>query len=236
MNKKLAKELLVVMAKEPVPGQVKTRLFPQLSPQEAAHLYLCFLQDIMTEMSALEDIELAIAYTPEHARETFASIALKGFLLFPQHGKDLGERLCNIFMEKLGEGYDAVSIINSDSPDLPKSLVAESFRLLSHQADVVFGPCNDGGYYLIGMRNIYPDLFTGIPWSTGNVLSKSLEIAKKSGIKTVLLPPWNDIDTFQDLLTFYKKYRKPLKGRNWAGEKTFSFLSNLEKFKIMHDS
>lgn len=166
------------MAKEPVPGQVKTRLFPQLSPIEAAHLYLCFLQDMMTEMSALEGIELAIAYTPEHAGKTFASIALKGFLLFAQRGKGLGERLCNIFMEKLEEGYEAVSIINSDSPDLPMSLVAESFQLLSHQADVVFGPCNDGGYYLIGMQKICPELFVDIPWSTGSVLSKSLEIAR----------------------------------------------------------
>jgi uncharacterized protein len=81
-------------------------------------------------------------------------------------------------MEKLEEGYEAVSIINSDSPDLPMSLVAESFQLLFHQADVVFGPCNDGGYYLIGMKKICPELFVDIPWSTGSVLSKSLEIAR----------------------------------------------------------
>jgi len=234
MKKKVARKLLIVMAKEPVPGQVKTRLFPQVSPQEAAHLYLCFLHDTMKEMSALEGIDLAIAYTPGRAGETFASIALKGFLLFAQHGKDLGERLCNIFMEKLGKGYDAVSIINSDSPDLPRSLVVESFRLLSDHADVVFGPCDDGGYYLIGMKKICPELFRGISWSMGNVLSKSLEIARKSGIKTALLPPWNDIDTFQDLLTFFNKYKKLPQGRHWAGKKTFLFLSGLEKFKMMY--
>ncbi|MEW6571319.1 MAG: TIGR04282 family arsenosugar biosynthesis glycosyltransferase [Nitrospirota bacterium] len=231
MEKRLARKLMVVMAKEPVPGQVKTRLFPHLSPQEAAHLYLCFLQDTIKEMSVLEDIELAIAYTPEHAGKTFVSIASKNFLLFAQRGKDLGERLCNIFIEKLGEGYHAVSIINSDSPDLPRSLVFESFRLLSDHADVVFGPCDDGGYYLIGMKKVCPELFRGIPWSTGSVLFQSLEIAAQRGIKPALLPTWSDIDTFQDLIGFFNKYNAQSQNKNWAGEITFSYLLSLKKFK-----
>ena len=231
MNKKLTKKLLVVMAKEPVPGQVKTRLFPQLSPREAADLYSLFLKDTMDEMSTLKDIDMALAFTPGHTGDAFASVASKDFLLFAQHGKDLGERMCNIFIEKLKEGYEAVSIINSDSPDLPSSLIDESFRLLSGQADVVFGPCHDGGYYLIGMKKSNPELFMGIPWSTGNVLSRSLEIAGQIGIKTALLSPWNDIDTFQDLIRFFDKCRKQPQGKKWAGRKTFTYLSNLKRFK-----
>lgn len=230
MSVQEAKELLVVMAKEPVPGQVKTRLYPQLSHREISDLYRSLLQDKLIEMGTIKGIEKAIAYTPEYAKKAFTYLVLKNFGLFAQYGNDLGERLSNIFKEKLTEGYEAISIIDSDTPDLPKSIVIESFRLLlSDSADVVFGPCDDGGYYLVGMKKLYPELFTGIPWSTENVLSISLEKAEKMGIKVALLAQRNDIDTFQDLLAFFNKYRNRPRGEGWPGEKTFSFLLGLGK-------
>ena len=230
MDKKSAK-LLVVVAKEPVPGKVKTRLFPELSPEEAARLYSCFLQDRLREISALKGIDRAIAFTPEDARETFTALALDGFELFAQRGKTLGERLNNIFLEKFDRGYDAVSIVDSDSPDLPKSIIKESFQLLSSkQAEVVFGPCRDGGYYLVGMRKPYPELFRNIPWSTENVLTISLEKARKTGLNVKLLSGWNDLDTFEDILEYYNRYKDRPLSKNWPGKKTFVFLSQLEKF------
>ena len=229
MDKKSAK-LLVVVAKEPVPGKVKTRLFPELSPEEAARLYSCFLQDRLREISALKGIDRAIAFTPEDARETFTALALDGFELFAQRGKTLGERLNNIFLEKFDRGYDAVSIVDSDSPDLPKSIIKESFQLLSSkQAEVVFGPCRDGGYYLVGMRKPYPELFRNIPWSTENVLTISLEKARKTGLNVKLLSGWNDLDTFEDILEYYNRYKDRPLSKNWPGNKTFSYLLQLEK-------
>jgi rSAM/selenodomain-associated transferase 1 len=232
MNAEKTRELLVVVAKEPVPGQVKTRLFPQLSPPEAAVLYRNFLGDTLAEMGTIPGIDAAIAFTPAEAEKTFLPLAGGLFGLFPQWGTDLGERLCNIFAEKFREGYEAVSIINSDSPDLPKRMVQDSFRLLgSGRAEVVFGPCDDGGYYLVGMKKVFPELFTDIPWSTDRVLSLSLKKAEKRGIRVKLLPPWKDIDTYEELVAFYRKYKGSSRNGPWAGEKTFSILSSLEQFK-----
>ena len=229
MNKKLTK-LLVVVAKEPVPGKVKTRLFPELSPTVAADLYRCFLRDRIQEVSTLNEVDRTIAYTPENAKEAFTRLALDGFKLFAQQGKHLGERLNNIFLEKLSQGYKAVSIVDSDSPDLPKSIIKESFDLLSSkQADVVFGPCHDGGYYLVGMRKPHPELFRNIPWSTENVLSITLEKAGKMGLNVKLLSAWNDLDTFEDLLQFYSKYKDRPLPKDFPGNKTFSLLSRLEE-------
>ncbi len=229
MDKQLAK-LLVIVAKEPVPGKVKTRLFPKFSPAVSADLYRCFLHDRIQEVSTLNEVDRAIAYTPEDAGETFTTLALDGFELFAQKGKHLGERLNNIFLEKLSQGYKAVSIVDSDSPDLPKSLIKESFELLlSKRADIVFGPCYDGGYYLVGMRKPHPELFRNIPWSTANVLSVTLEKARKMGLNVKLLSTWNDLDTFEDLVEFYNRYKNRQLSKDWAGSKTFSYLSQLEK-------
>ncbi|MBU0768469.1 MAG: TIGR04282 family arsenosugar biosynthesis glycosyltransferase, partial [Proteobacteria bacterium] len=228
-DKQLAK-LLVIVAKEPVPGKVKTRLFPKFSPAVSADLYRCFLHDRIQEVSTLNEVDRAIAYTPEDAGETFTTLALDGFELFAQKGKHLGERLNNIFLEKLSQGYKAVSIVDSDSPDLPKSLIKESFELLlSKRADIVFGPCYDGGYYLVGMRKPHPELFRNIPWSTANVLSVTLEKARKMGLNVKLLSTWNDLDTFEDLIEFYNRYKDRQLSKDWAGSKTFSYLSQLEK-------
>lgn len=223
----------MIVAKEPVPGRVKTRLSPPLSPEEAAGIYEHFLCDTLGEMTAIPGVDSAIAYTPTGAEKTFLSLVEKRFLLFPQQGKDLGERLLNIFKEKLFEGYEAVSIISSDTPDLPKEKVQESFCLLrSNQAEVVFGPCEDGGYYLVGMKRVFPELFVHIPWSTEKVLSISMEKAKRMNLNVGLLAPWKDIDTYEELVSFYRKYRETPRNSPWAGEKTFSFLSGLEKFRV----
>ena len=230
MNELSDNELLVVVAKAPVPGRVKTRFLPELTLEEAADLYQCFIHDRITEISTLDGIDKAIAFTPARARETFAAFTPNGFQLFVQKGEDLGERLINIFLDNFAHGYEAVSIIDSDSPDLPKSIVLESFRiLLSDRSDVVFGPCQDGGYYLVGMRKPHSELFKDIPWSTETVLQVTLEKAKKIGIKTELLSSWNDLDTFQDLIAFYEKYKDQKFRKNRVGEKTLSFLSRLKR-------
>jgi rSAM/selenodomain-associated transferase 1 len=230
MNKKHAKLLLVVVAKAPVPGKVKTRLIPRFTPEEAVDLYRCFLQDRVMTIAALKGVDLAIAFTPADARDMFVPFSQNGINLFSQKGADLGERLNNIFVEKLAAGYDAVSIIDSDTPDLPQSTIQESFkRLLSTQTDVVFGPCHDGGYYLVGMRKPNPELFEDITWSTETVLSKTLKRAKQLGLKADLLPWCNDLDTFEDLVVFYNKYKNQRFERPWAGEKTFLYLSRLKR-------
>lgn len=228
MKSAFFKSLLIIVAKAPVPGKVKTRLCTDLTAEAACDLYRCFLQDRVAEMSDLKNIDLSIAYTPRGSETHFAPFAAAGFDLFPQRGNHLGERLHNIFLQKWAQGFRSLVVIDSDSPDLPKSIVKKAFEWLkAGSADAVFGPCRDGGYYLVGLREPCPELFRNIPWSTSAVLQKTLEAAGKKGLKTKLLPPWNDLDTFEDLLGYYGKYRNCRPEGAWAGEKTFHHLSCL---------
>lgn len=219
----LLSNLLIVMAKAPVPGQVKTRLCPQISPGKAAELYRCFLQDRISQMAELKGTELAVAFTPESAFAFFTAQTPDRFQLFAQKGKTLGDRLTRLFSDRFAEGYTAVSVIDSDTPDLESSIMNQSFRLLvSH--DVVYGPSRDGGFYLVGLRNPYPALFEEIPWSTAEVLQVSLKKAKKMGLKTALLPERHDIDTYEDLVSFYLRYKDRTTKDNGPGKHTFQYL------------
>jgi rSAM/selenodomain-associated transferase 1 len=229
MDIKSEKGLVVIVAKEPLPGKVKTRLSPEISLTDAAGLYRCFLLDRIKAIGQMTGVDRSVAFTPEDAIGTFSTLPLNGFELFPQRGADLGERLNNIFLDKLATGYDAVSIVDSDSPDLPNSLIIESLQLLlSKQAEVVFGPCHDGGYYLVGMRKPHPELFRNIPWSTANVLAASLEKARALSLNVELLTFWNDLDTFEDLVQFYDRYKNGSVSNSGLAIETFAFLSRFD--------
>ncbi len=222
--------IVVIVAKEPVATRVKTRLYPHLSPAQAAELYALFIQDMVEEMSGIVKAEaglpgnpnhglrLAVAYSPKGAERTFEVLSPPPVLIFPQQGADLGERLAHIFTKLCSEGYEQVHIINSDSPDMPCSLIQTSTKLLEiPQTDLVLGPCADGGYYLIGLKKPTPELFQEIPWSTDRVLALTLERARTLGLSYGLLDPWYDIDTYNDLEWFLdrNKNRKDGYGPGW---------------------
>jgi len=200
------------MAKEPAPGKVKTRLQPRLSPGESASLYTCFLQDRLEEMRDLPGTDVAVAYAPPIAVETFTSLVPDSFRLFPQRGDTLTERLAAVTASAFADRYRFVAVMDSDSPDLPKERVLQSFTLLAEGADVVFGPCRDGGYYLVGLREARGGIFEDIPWSTSRVLQESLARAASLGLTAALLEPWQDVDTFEDL--------QDLVRRRTSGEET----------------
>ena len=222
------RHLLVIVAKAPLPGTVKTRLLTRLTPREATDLYSCFIRDRVREFSRLKGMDLAIAYTPASEEPYFARFLTNGFKLFAQQGRDLGERLHQVFTQNLGLGYEAVAIIDSDTPDLPRATVVQAFEWLSAEsADAVFGPCKDGGYYLVGLRRPRSELFDDIPWSTPQVLSETLRKAETLGLNVRLLPEWNDLDTFEDLLAFYRKYRDTAPGGSLVGRETFDYLTRL---------
>jgi len=94
----------------------------------------------------------------------------------------------------------------------------------------VLGPCRDGGYYLVGMRKPHPELFENIPWSTGNVLESTVVKTRDQGLRTELLPLWTDLDTFEDLRDFYRRYSEEAEPDLRRGKKTFDFLSRLPRF------
>jgi len=224
------KNLLVVMAKAPIPGQVKTRLTPGLSATEAAEIAGCFLRDRMTEMENLTECDKALAYLPKSAWGIFQEYASRGYTLFSQTGRDLGERMENIFRGELQAGRPAVVVIGTDSPDLPRSVITRAFERLSDDSvDVVIGPAADGGYYLVGMKQDHPELFEDIPWGTGDVLLRTLGKAQDLGVETALLTEWNDIDTFQDLQRLCDRYENTPTGDPRVGSHTMACLRALRR-------
>jgi hypothetical protein len=190
---------LTIMAKYPQPGAVKTRLCPPLDPVEAAELYDCFLRDKVDAVRAVPGAQPAIAYTPAVARSYFARLA-PGFLLLGQRGRDLGERLAGTFEDLFAAGHGSVVVIDSDTPTLPAAYLRDAVELLAAPGtDLVVGPAEDGGYYLLGLRVPCRELFERIPWSTPGVVPLTLRRARAAGLRVACLPPWFDIDTGEDL-------------------------------------
>ena len=189
------KRALAIFAKTPLPGRVKTRLTPPLSPRNAAALYRCMLLDTIARSSTL-DIDIVIFY--EGGRQFFLDAA-PGARLVHQHEGGLGTRLERAFGALSEMGYEARVVIGTDAPDLPLAYIDEAFRLMESGSDAVFGPAADGGYYLVALKGEYGELFRDVPWSTGQVLATSLERARTSSLSVSLLPPWYDVDSFEDL-------------------------------------
>jgi rSAM/selenodomain-associated transferase 1 len=191
---------LIVVAKEPQPGETKTRLSPPLSDQQAAELYRCFLLDTLELMLRVETAQPILAYTPDKAEPFFRHFAPPEFVLRRQVGADLGARLDNALTHCLQEGYKQVVVMDSDSPTLPAAILEQAFQSLAHpDVDVVLGPCEDGGYYLIGVKAPCPALFQEIAWSTSTVTAETLQRARAHGLRVACLPRWYDVDTYVDL-------------------------------------
>jgi len=190
---------LAVMAKAPRVGAVKTRLCPPLRPPEAADLARCFLLDAVDRVRAVAGAQPFMAYAPVEAHAQFEEAA-PGFALIPQRGGDLGERQLHLIEEVLGRGLQAALVIGTDSPTLPHECLDEAVSLVvAPHVDVVLGPTEDGGYYLIGLRAPCPALFTDMLWSTPAVLGRTLERAQRLGLRVACLPTWFDVDTGADL-------------------------------------
>jgi len=189
---------IVIMAKAPVPNKVKTRLTPPLGPFEASRLYHSFLLDKVEQVKTFEEASLFMAYTPRSSESFFRSIIPPGFSLISQAGKDLGERLTNVSRDVFALGASKVLMLDSDTPNLPINHIREGLARLD-EVDVVLGPCDDGGYYLIGMRSFIPEIFREIPWSTALVTEVTTKKVQTLGLTFSMLPGWYDVDTGKDL-------------------------------------
>ena len=195
----MAHTAVMIMAKAPYPGQVKTRLCPPLTPWQAAALCRAFLCDKIAQVRMLTSATPAIAYTPASGRDFFAEVA-PDFTLIAQQGTGLGERLIHSLEYFLNLGCTGVMAIDSDTPTLPTQFLQQAIALLTTpDVDVVLGPSDDGGYYLIGIRTMHRGLFTDMPWSTSAVLSETVRRTEALGLRVAWLPAWFDVDTPADL-------------------------------------
>ena len=213
---------LLVIAKRPAPGHTKTRLSPTLLPAQAADLYECFLRDTLDVSRAVPAVTRFVHYSPDNAWDYFQQLA-PDFELRPQVGADLGERLDQVLTGCLADGFQQAVIMDSDSPTLPPAYVERAFSSLE-SADVVLGPCEDGGYYLIGLKAPQPRLLREVPMSTAAVLRDTMALAAQAGLRVALLPSWYDVDTAVEL----ERLRQDLAGRsNGSAPHTRAYLSQL---------
>ncbi len=225
-------DLLMIFAKAPEPGQVKTRLTPVLSENEAADLQKAFILDLLDQTKIpceTHGIQRVMACSPvDHP--FFKSLQKQEEVnLISQTGADLGERMKNAFRFGLDQGYKKIVIIGCDAPTLPVQFIENAFLSLSNQ-DLVIGPSLDGGYYLIGARALFSELFRDLPWGTDTVFSKTLDKINPDHTKIKLLPFWYDIDRPNDLhllknhLRFLKKQKPNL--AKTTSERLSQYLSD----------
>lgn len=194
----MKKPVLIIIAKEPQIGSTKTRLSPPLKLSEAAELFEALLDDTIDLATSIKGIHLAVAVTPPESVAYFERKTPAGTIFIPVTCVDIGDCLKQVFEELFQRGYPKVLAFNSDGPSLPKKYIYEAIRLLDVN-ELVFGPSEDGGYYLVGLKHLYAELFHGIEWSTSQVLAQSLRNAERENLRTELLPEWYDVDTPKDV-------------------------------------
>jgi len=185
---------LIVIAKYPANGEVKTRL-KGISDEKKVSIYISLLNRTMSKLSSIPYTDTFIAYAPENAEEYFSQFKVNLMLL--SEG-DLGERMFEAFKNLFEQGYKSVSLVGADIPDLSSKIIEGSFSVLSEK-DLVFGPAEDGGYYLVGMTSLIKEVFEEVPWSSDVTLSESLKQAERFGDSVGFTEELFDIDTIEDL-------------------------------------
>ena len=203
------RQAVVMMAKAPQAGEVKTRLRPPLTAAATAALYRAFLLDTVTKISSLSGAQAVVSYAPADCEAFFADLA-PHWRRLPQRGADLGARMHHCFQQLLARDYDHVLLTGSDLPTLPRRVLSLAIQLAaSPRIDVIIGPSEDGGYYLIGLRTPRPALFEDMVWSTPDVLAETVRRAERLGLRLAYLPTWRDIDTPDDLARLQAALQQP---------------------------
>ncbi len=200
---------LIVFAKEPLPGFVKTRLTPALGKSDAADLYRAFLADAAAQYGRLDcEVLYFIALEERGGRAREAMPVAAGSLRFEQRGNGLGDRMRHAFDLAFSRGYERVVIIGTDHPTLPTGHIASAFGHLANDPDVVvLGPSTDGGYYLLGLGAPRGGLFEGMRYSHERVYAQTLERIANAGLSHIALPEWADVDTPQSLINLAEELR-----------------------------
>ncbi|SHI63767.1 hypothetical protein SAMN02745146_1250 [Hymenobacter daecheongensis DSM 21074] len=196
-------EHLLIFARHPELGQVKTRLAHTVGPAEALRVYRELLARTRTATDGVAATKtLWLAGQPLAAEAAFDDWT--GYAQCPQPAGELGERMHQAFAAAFRAGATAAVIIGTDCPELTTAHLSAAFAALAHH-DLVLGPALDGGYYLLGMRTLVRDVFENKPWSTAAVLAATLADADRLGLRVAQLPALQDIDTADDLRAWQRR-------------------------------
>jgi uncharacterized protein len=193
------KKLIIVFVKNIKLGKVKTRLAKTIGDEGAFEVYK-ELVEITEKATSTIDLDKVIYFSDAIVETKWEKTEKR-----VQFGVDLGARMKNAFSEGFELGYESIILIGSDLPDISNTIIENGFNELENN-EVVFGPAQDGGYYLIGMNQLYANVFKDKPWSQSNLLKITLEELEQNNINFSLIETLNDIDTFEDLIAseFYK--------------------------------
>lgn len=187
---------LVVFAKAPIPGTVKTRLAPPLTALQAARFHAALVEDTLRRVRSL-DMARYLACAPHTRQPFFRTCASRhDVALIAQGSGDLGARMERV-VARLLTRHSAVMVLGTDSPTLPLEYIRDAEQRLRTE-ELVFGPSEDGGYYLVGQRRLHGAIFRGVPWGGATVLAETLAKLGPS-LRVGLLPRWYDVDRFEDL-------------------------------------
>jgi rSAM/selenodomain-associated transferase 1 len=200
MNKE-NKELLIIFVKNAVLGKVKTRLAASIGAEKALEIYQLLLKRTY-EVTVTLPMAKAIYYSDYISEDLFPQPYYEKYI---QPDGDLGERMQQAFTQAFAAGFERVCIIGSDCYELTEAIIQQAFNKLK-QNDVVIGPAEDGGYYLLGMKILSPELFTNKKWSTDSVMQDTLNTIKDAGQSIALLPQLTDVDEEKDLVTIRENY------------------------------
>ena len=213
-------DTLVIMAKAPKPGLVKTRLIESLPTPAVTSLYRCLLEDTLALATSLANVEVAVM-CPEPDQDELARLFGNKVQVVAQKGEGLAAGLNSVFQHFTSAGRQNVIAFNSDSPHLAPSVLEGAFDILATH-DVVVGPTHDGGYYLVGAKAAHPALFESDPMGTRSALDRLLTRAKLLELSTGFTEPFYDIDVANDLILLARELRlapaKAPRTAGWFGE------------------
>jgi rSAM/selenodomain-associated transferase 1 len=195
----LTRSVAYVVAKAPRAGAVKTRLFPTVTPDEAANLARSFLLDTLECVRAVDGVEARIVCRDRSDARLLADIVGADVVILRQSQPGLGAALEDCFDHGSTDGFERVAVLGSDSPTLPASIIRQAFDLLD-VADVSIGPTEDGGYYVLAAHEPHPILFRDMVWGNPAVLGETLARCTRAGLRAAVLRPWFDVDDGADLL------------------------------------
>lgn len=193
----MAASRLIIFLKAPRPGSVKTRLAAELGPDGACAAYVSLVETLLHRLRSRTDVELR--FTPDDAAAEVRHWAKPGWLLEPQGRGDLGDRLARAMQAAFADRCAFVVVVGADCPEVSSRDVDKAVDILRDgKADVVLGPANDGGYWLIAMRRPVAELFAGMPWSTDRVFVETLARADRLGLRVRELRTLPDVDNIRD--------------------------------------
>jgi len=213
-------EALLLFARHPFAGEVKTRLAAGIGAANARRLYSCFLKDTAAQLRRL-NCGVFVFFTPASAGREFRDFLGADLACLPQEGDTLGERMKNAFRAVFDRGISRAVAIGSDLPGLNAGHLREAFARL-RESPAVIGPAPDGGYYLLGLRaEVFPgEVFDDITWSTGVVFAETMARFRKMNVSPAVLGSLSDIDDLADLKRFYGD-----KERGRTAPATMEFIS-----------